>query len=203
MLHSRVKSPSCLVRASSCCLRLGVTLGIVTGGCASSEADGEPSIGELLGEYYQTLDAQRYWLCGCFIEWGYVVDVELCWAELGGPTIPPPILACMVEAVEGIEEARSTLECHLTEAQIIYQCSLQQGCLDESTACLESLAPEILGEGDLCPGFPHALQAAITDACYGYTLPPDFVCDDGEVISYTLQCNGQDNCVGGEDELDC
>jgi hypothetical protein len=170
---------------------LGFTTGV---GCGvANNTSGLGDIGSLVLEYHQAKNAQAEWQCECS------GNFEVCWASNEGPEVPPPLLNCMAAAVDNLAEVHAAVSCRSELAAAQLECYVEAGCENSPGPCLDDVESE-LGTEQMCPPLPYVYDQAIAKACLGYTLPPPFICENGEQITPFWECDGYLDCMDGSDE---
>jgi hypothetical protein len=168
-------------------------------GCPAEVA--EPPLGELGTQYLDFLAAVEEideFYCDCGTKDGDFDSVQECVAFIGGPPVPPILAECYARTLDEFEQAREHVECQASRFDTLLECLGTATCGGDLSVCEQQANAEI------CSAPPYEVDAAIAEACLGYSLPPAFVCAEGTKILPWLECDFSSDCPDGSDErADC
>ncbi|MFO7563918.1 MAG: LDL receptor domain-containing protein [Enhygromyxa sp.] len=154
------------------------------------------NLGTIGAQYLDSLaaaDGVSRFHCSCRVQDGDFDSVEECVAYIGGPTVPPVLAECYARVLDGFEQVREHIECQAARNDALLECLDAAGCNAESNACQQAAEAA-------CPTRPYEVEAAIAEACLGYTMPEPFVCGDGTKLVPWMECNFARDCPDGTDE---
>jgi hypothetical protein len=168
-------------------------------GCPADVA--EPPLGEVGTQYLDflaTIEEVDEFYCDCGTKDGDFDSVQECVAFMGGPPVPPILAECVAQTLDEFEEVRDNVECLSSSMGKVLECVETAGCGGDFAACEQQAGFES------CPELPYEVDAAVAEACLGYSLPPAFQCAEGTKILPWLECNFASDCPDGSDErADC
>jgi hypothetical protein len=168
----------------------------LTQGCTSEEVE-PPSLGAIGSKYLDYLglvDEVDQFYCECSAQAGDFSTVEECVAFYGGPVLPPLLADCYATAIDEFEQVRDHVECQTSKFGTLLECMSTAGCGGDLAACEQQAYAET------CPDRSYEVDAAIAEACLGYSLPPAFECADGTKIVPWFECDFATDCPDGSDE---
>lgn len=108
----------------------------------------------------------------------------------------PPIYQCCVDILNSTSLADATIQCQAQATAELATCVAAAKCHDPNAVCRMRLGDALRK----CPPFSYDLDATIQKQCYGRTLPPPMVCDDGTRLDSSRVCDRNADCSHGEDE---
>ena len=170
---------------------------LVVPGCKPEEGGQLGEVGQLYLDLIAIRDDVRMTECECLVEAGQFASVEVCWAAYGGSVEPPPLADCTAEALDGHSDAKPFLECYMTGTLEDADCLSAASCDEEASLDCSIAYEDKVSE---CADLPYELEALVAEVCYGYTLPPPFVCGSGESIPAYFVCDNDLDCEDGSDE---
>lgn len=169
-------------------------------GCTPDGAE-TPSmgvIGSMYLDYLGLVDEVDAFYCECATKEGEFESVQECVAFNGGPLLPPPLADCYARTLDQIDEVRDHVECQANRYEVLLECLVNAGCGGDLSAC------EQQAYDANCPIRGYEVDAMLTEACLGYSLPPAFECGDGTKILPWFECDFASDCPDGSDEYaDC
>lgn len=176
----------------------------LTQACTSedgAEVEAEQPLGALgtaYLDYVGLVDDVDGFYCECSTQAGDFESVQECVAFIGGPMLPPMLAECYAQTLDAFDEVRGHLDCQTSKYETLFECLSTAGCGGDFTAC-EAQAYE-----QTCPARGYEADAALAEACLGYSLPPAFECGDGTKIMPWFECDFLADCPDGTDEyIEC
>ncbi|HVI03283.1 MAG TPA: hypothetical protein VM869_31520 [Enhygromyxa sp.] len=173
----------------------------LTQACTSEGEEQPPSLGAIGSKYLDYLslvDEVDAFYCECGTQKGDFETVEECVAFFGGPVLPPLMAECYAATLDDLEEVREHVDCQESKYQTLVECISAAGCSGDLQVC------EQQAYDNPCPDRGYDVDAALAEACLGYSLPPAFECGDGTKILPWFECDFATDCPDGSDEYaDC
>ena len=192
-------------------------------GCSESDS------GNVFKQIFEhNLDYLNY-QCQCLVAAGMYASVAECFEVNEIDTSISSEEQCMADELAANETAANVANCQLPLIEELLSCLQDQGCPDPAGfSCNDgsTIASDWVCDGDAdcpqgedelnCEGGGLSCEAVYDNALGGCGVIPDviyqaadmtcygsYTCADGSVISGSWQCDGEPDCAGGEDELNC
>ncbi len=164
------------------------------GGTTGGTTGGDPQIAMDCAAGEAASDQLQEQQCTCEVAAGNYPDVATCLAD--GPPQPPPGCSCEVYAADPAEGP--FVAC--SSAAVVKFAACMQPLACDDMAAMEMCASDYFMALDGCGQPMTSTLAQLEIHCGGATA---WMCGSGETIPDTWQCDGQDDCKDGSDELDC
>lgn len=184
-----------MVNILKCSMGAGAVLLLAVTGCSGDSAgsSGGSDVQVALDELYTTTLS----VCDCAET---AADQAECRAETDQASFTAN--SCEVDALS-TAEGQQTVTCVTNVASAFSSCVEDASCGSSALdACLSSFLDGLAG-CEPSESVSAALEACDSDLLGGGDSAGNFACDDGTSIPADWVCDGEADCVAGEDEVGC